>query len=211
MRVDVRPHESPPRDRGWDVLLVGGAAGSGKSRLARLLSRSYAIPLLEVRDIVTALRALTTPQQHPTLHGLDTSPDVASLSPDDVVGIHLGVCAAVHDGLAAVIGDHLASRAPVVVEGDYLTPALAALPAYGGIAAERRVRSVFVEEPDVDQLVANLLIREPQLGEQRDRAMVSATFGRWLAAQQAPDGVHFLPARPWATLGARAMAVIDRG
>jgi 2-phosphoglycerate kinase len=207
--VDLRPHERPPRDRGWDVLLVGGPAGSGKSRLARLLSRTYAIPLLQVDDLVTALRALTSPEQQPALHRMSTHPRAAS-DAEHLVQVHLDVCASLHAGLAAVIGDHLRSRAPVVIEGACLTPALAAATSFAGVPAQGRVRAVFVTEPDLDQLVANLASRAPHQVEHRLRAAGSQALGHWIAAQPRADGVHVLVARPWATLAHRAMAVLDR-
>ncbi|MFI6217953.1 hypothetical protein ACIBCD_38605 [Nocardia brasiliensis] len=63
-----------PGERDWQVLLLGGASGSGKSRLSYPLARHYRVPLVEVDDLVLAVQAMTTPAQQPMLHYWDTIP-----------------------------------------------------------------------------------------------------------------------------------------
>jgi hypothetical protein len=67
---------------------------------------------------------------------------------------------------------------------------------------------VFVHEPDIEQVAANYLSREPELGDQRARALVSVRFGDWLTAQAAEVGVPVVIARPWDTVVERAMAAV---
>ena len=111
--------------------------------------------------------------------------------------------------LAAVIANHLDTDTPVVIEGDYLVPSLAAATSFSGIPAEGRVASVFLHEPDGAQLVANYAGREPADGEQRQRARVSALFGEWLAAEAARHGVPVIRPRPWSSLERRVSAALD--
>jgi 2-phosphoglycerate kinase len=52
----------------WTVTLVCGASGVGKTSVAVPLAARYGAPLAEADDIVTALKAVTTPEQMPVLH-----------------------------------------------------------------------------------------------------------------------------------------------
>ncbi len=124
-------------ERDWRVLLLGGASGTGKSRLSYPLARRYQVP---------------------------------------------------------------------IVEGDYVLPAQ---DSFAGQAAGGRVRAVFLHEADLGRLVDNYLQREPDEGEQRSRAQVSARYGDWLAARAGEHGIPVLTARPWATTLSRLCALLD--
>ena len=88
--------------------------------------------------------------------------------------------------LDAVVADHLDTGTRIVVEGDYLLPSLA--------VGHPGVRGAIVHEPDVEQLVRNYAIREPDAGRQRIRADVSAALGARLAAQAAAVNVPVITA-----------------
>jgi 2-phosphoglycerate kinase len=173
----------------WIVTLVCGASGTGKSCVARPLAARYGVPLAEADDIVTALLAITTPEQQPALHFWDTHPQFRSWAPEQIAARHFEVASALRPAYAAVIADHVAFAAPVVVEGDYLLPELAA-------EAGTVVRAVVLDEQDEDQIAANYLRREPG-AQQRDRARVSALVSAELARRARRCGVPVVPARPW--------------
>ena len=50
--------------RNWDILIIGGASGSGKTNISIPLARHYGIDLVRVDDFQVLLKALTT---HETL------------------------------------------------------------------------------------------------------------------------------------------------
>lgn len=179
-----------PAARSWSVTLVCGASGVGKSSVAVPLAARYGVPLAEADDIVTGLTAITTEADQPILHYWRTHPEAASWAPEKVADLHFMVAAVLEPAFRAVIADHLEFGAPVVMEGDYLVPELAA--GFGGA-----VRAVVLAEPDEDRLVANLLEREPGGGEQRHRARVSAVVGGRLAERAVVAGVPVVPVRPW--------------
>jgi 2-phosphoglycerate kinase len=193
----------------WTVLLIGGPSGTGKTRLSYPLASRLAVPIVEVDDIVEALQAMTTPEQQPTLHHWATHPEAARLSPAGILELHLAVAEALEAALAAVVANHLDTDTPVIIEGDYLVPGLAARTSFRGIPANGRVASVFLHEPDEAQLVANFAGREPADGEQRQRARVSALFGDWLAAEATRHRVPVITPRPWSTLERRVLAALD--
>jgi 2-phosphoglycerate kinase len=180
--------ETPP----WIVTLICGASGVGKSSIAIPLARRYGVPLAEADDVVTALKALTTAEQAPLLHLWDTQPDVHNWTTARIVQHTIAVAEELRRGFVAVIADHLEFAAPVVMEGDYLLPEFAS--GFGDA-----VRAVVISEPDEDRIVANYLSREPDAGEQRFRARVSAQFDGELSSRAARAGVAVVPAWPWST------------
>ncbi|CAM3577761.1 hypothetical protein KIPE111705_15125 [Kibdelosporangium persicum] len=198
-----------PGERDWRVLLLGGASGSGKSRLSYPLARRYQVPIVEVDDLVLAVQRMTTPDQQPMVHYWDTHPDPGSLPVSHVVESQIAVAEALWPALDAVIGNHLETGTPVIMEGDYLLPALAAQSSFAGHAANGHVRAVFLHEPDPGQVVANYLLREPDKGEQRTRAQGSVRYGDWLAARAREHGIPVIAARPWATTLSRVCALLD--
>jgi 2-phosphoglycerate kinase len=193
------PVPAPP----WTVALICGASGIGKSHIAIALARRYGVPLAEVDDMVTVVKALTTPEQSPTLHLWDTNVAVRQWTPARIVEHTIAVAEAMRPGIEAVITDHIESAAPVVMEGDYLLPDFAA--GFGD-----RVRTVVISEPDEDQIVANYLSREPGAAEQRLRAIVSARFDAELSIRAVRFGVPIVPARPWSDNVDRVDAALRR-
>lgn len=187
-------------ERSWQVLLVGGASGTGKSSVSHALASLYSVPLLEVDDLVLAVRSLTTPAQQPELHYWSTTGSGLSMSAAEIASLHLSVASVLRPALDAVILNRLEEGRPVVIEGDYLTPSLAAA---AFVASGGQVRSVFLHEPDVDQLVANYLAREPTEGSQLGRAEVSAMLSTQWAGEAAELNIPVVESRPWPTTLAR--------
>jgi 2-phosphoglycerate kinase len=172
------------------VTLVCGASGVGKSRTALGLAARYGVPLSEADDIVTALEAMTSAEQQPQLHYWNTHPDAHTWPPERIADLHFQVVDVLRPAFAAVIADHIASRAPVVMEGDYLSAELA-------LARPGLVRAVVLDEPDEQQLVANYQAREPDHHTQHHRASVSILIGAQLAQRARTARMPVLPARPW--------------
>ena len=112
-------------------------------------------------------------------------------------------------GLEAVIANHLESQTPVMLEGDFIHPSLAAQKSFAGLANDGRVRAIFLHEADEQQLLTNFLQREPDSGPQSTRARVSWLYGQWLKEEAERYGLLVLPARPWDTLFERIIATLS--
>ncbi|WP_327273862.1 hypothetical protein OG609_18670 [Streptomyces sp. NBC_01224] len=192
----------------WDILLLGGASGVGKSRVAAQLAAEAKGFMVEFDDVVSAVEAMTTAEHHPALHHFDDITDTAQLATEQVLDLQIATARALEPAVLGVVRNRLTVDVPAVIEGDYLTPAAAAAAIHEGRAAGRRVRAVFLHEGDVDQITANYRSREPGSGEQRHRAQVSAEYSRWLGDQASLHTLPVVACRPWDSLAARIGRVL---
>ena len=54
--------------RSWQVLLIGGASGSGKTSVSYRLANHFNVGITEIDDFQVILERMTTPEQQPELH-----------------------------------------------------------------------------------------------------------------------------------------------
>ncbi len=196
---------NPPRD--WQVLLIGGASGVGKTMVSYRLAQHYGIGITEVDDFQVVLERMTSAAQYPTLHFWRTQPEAArAMDEEQHLQFFISYARVMSQALELVIANHIASRAPIVLEGDFILPELAVLTRYDDIIAAGQVRALFIYEPDEAQIAANYRAREGE--EQPRRAHASWRNSEWLRAEAARLGLPVLPARPWDTVFARAIAAI---
>ena len=200
------PGDTHQPSRQWRVLLLGGAAGTGKTSVSHSLARHFGVGITEVDDLHNAVMQMTTPEQQPVLHYWTTHPEAYGWTAERILELHLAVGEVLSPALEAVVADHVAFDNPALLEGDYLLPALAARTAdkFGAGA----VHAVFLYEPEETQIIRNFSAREPEAGEQTKRARVSWLYGQWLREEAARVNVPALPARPWDTLQGRVLAAL---
>ncbi|MGW2378311.1 MULTISPECIES: AAA family ATPase [Kitasatospora] len=196
MHTDHRP---------WDVLLIGGASGLGKSRAAAHLAAASGAFTVEFDDVVAALQAATTPRTHPGLHHFSVTP-ARGLDTERVLQLQIATAHALDEALLGVVRNRLSVDVPAIVEGDYLSPRAAARAAAEAAAQGRRVRAVFLHEGDAARISANYARREPGCGPQRERAAVSARYSSWLAAQARAHRLPVVDCLPYDTLPHRLTA-----
>jgi 2-phosphoglycerate kinase len=194
--------------RRWQVLLLGGASGSGKTSVSYRLAQYFGVGLTEIDDFQVLLEQMTTPEQQPALHFWRTHPAPQQLSADEIMQQGLTVGQVLAPGLEAVIANHLESQRPVVLEGDFLHPALAAQAQFVGLANGGRVRAIFLHEEDEAQLLTNFALREPASGAQTTRARVSWLYGQWLSCEAERYGLPVIAARPWDTVFERIIVAL---
>ena len=196
-------------ERRWDVLVIGGASGTGKSSISYRLAHQYSIGITEFDDVVEGIKAMTTADQQPRLHYWDTHPEAMSWTPQQIVHLTQGVWQDLHPAAEAVVANHLETGVPVVLEGDYLLPRLVTQARFNDIPAAGRVRGVFLFEPDEEQISANLSRREPAGGDMTTRAHVSWLLNQTQQAECERVGAPAIPARPWPTLLDRVRAAVS--
>ena len=193
--------------RTWQVLLVGGASGVGKTSVSYRLAQAFGVGLTEMDDFHIVLKRMTTPEQQPALHFFRLhAAEVPRMDDDQMLAHILDASEAMARAMELVIGNHLASNAPIVIEGDFLTPSLAVQPAYDGIPAGEQVRAVFIYEEDEQQILHNYRAREGT--DQPHRARVSWYHSEWLRREAERLGLPAIPARPWNTVLERVIAAL---
>jgi 2-phosphoglycerate kinase len=197
---------TPKRD--WQVLLLGGASGVGKSSLSYQLARYYDTNLTEVDDIQVALQKLTTPEQQPLLHFWRTNwEEFSNWSDEQHLSHFIQVSREVFQpALEAVIANHLETNRSVILEGDFLLPELIAFKAFDEQNNGGRVKALFLYEEDEAQIAANYLAREGE--EQTFRAHLSWLNNQWLRSECERLGVPALSARPWEAVLERAVSIL---
>ena len=194
--------------RSWDVLLIGGASGTGKTSVSYRIARHFGVGITEVDDFQQLLLKMTTPEQQPILHYWWTHPNPFEIPVEKMFENLVGNSEVLRPGLEAVIANHLESHMPIVLEGDFILPALAAQTAFGDEANNGRVKGIFLIEPDEMQLRRNYQLREPEYGEQAKRARSSWLHSQWLMQEATRLGVPAIEARPWADVFERMLAAI---
>ncbi len=195
-------------NRTWEVLLIGGASGTGKTSVSYRLARHFGVGITEVDDFQIILEKMAMPEQMPALHFWDTHPNPLALPPETIVENGLDICKVMRPALEVVIASHLESGSAVVLEGDFIHPALADQLLFERQCNAGRVKAVIIDEPDEDQLVRNFLQREPDRGEQRQRAQVSCLYAAWLREEARKSQVPVVQARPWDNVFERVLEVI---
>lgn len=194
--------------RTWDVLLIGGASGTGKTSVSYQLARHFGVGITEIDDFQVILERMTTPEQQPVLHYWRTHPEAMRLPPESIVELTVSVAETMAPAIEAVIHNHLESNTPVLLEGDYLLPATAARTNYGAGINGGRVRAAFLFEADEAQISTNYSRREPGGGNDALRSRVSFLYGNWLRTEAQRCGVIAIEARPWESLFDRVVASI---
>ena len=191
-------------ERPWDVLLIGGPSGVGKTSVSYRIAQAAGTGITEVDDLFIAVESMTTPEQQPEVHYWRNTPDAAEQSAEAILEIHLRLSRALAPMLVNVIENHLETDVPVVLDGDYLLPSLLTTKWQNpGI-----VKGVFLYDSEERQYLENYAAREPDAGHQEKRAAVSFLFGEWLVRECVSLGVPAIEARPRETLVERIDAAM---
>jgi 2-phosphoglycerate kinase len=193
-------------DRPWDVFVLGGASGTGKTSVSYRFARHYGVGITEVDDLFIAAQALTSPRSLPAIHAWWSHPDPTSLAPAEILEMHLAASRAMSPAIRAVIRNHLEDGPPIVLEGDYILPE--ALDLDGEDKPSARVRGVWLDEPDVEQLARNFVAREGEPQSPGKRAQVSSLYGTWLRQECERRGIPAIPARPWGSVLQRLKSAV---
>jgi len=129
---------------------------------------------------------------------------------------------ALRPALAMVMAHHLfvAGVGPLVIEGDNVLPVLARqrrfpdVKIFGGLEFPNVARALFLVEPDEGAILTNMRRRGRGFEnltppEQRTQAWASWLYGQWLRREAQALDLPVVPPRPWDTLIARILAVLD--
>jgi 2-phosphoglycerate kinase len=184
-------HRVPSRD--WQVLLVGGASGVGKTSVARELARRFDVSLSQVDGYRLMLERSTVAENFPAIHGYRSPAGAPPEDPEELCARWINVAHEVSRALEIVVAFHAATMAAVVLEGDTILPALGVSRVLAGVPVVRRVRSVFLHEPNESRLGARLAARDRgyqllSAADQRRELRRNMAYGEWLAGEAERHG-----------------------
>ena len=159
------------------VFLIGGAPGVGKTTLGRALATRVDATSLTADDLLTAAKAVTTPNSHPGLHVMTavnsieyfTTSSVDQLTADATVQHE-----AIWPAIEKVIRKRAAWGPPIVIDGWFLRPPK-------------------VAELDLERVISFWLVAEPAVLEERERRNVEF-FGR--SPRSRTDAAELSRAKP---------------
>jgi len=186
--------------RNWTVLLIGGASGTGKSTLAYEIAKFYGINVLEIDDITEALKSLTNKDILPNIHYWDSGINWMDIGVNGNKNWLINVSKEISTALKAVVDRHIEDKLPIIIEGDFISPELILS------FDKEKVKSIFVIEPDKNQILQNYFNREG--GElQNYRAEISVEYGKWLKNECTNLGINYIKPKPWDSLLKRAIDI----
>ncbi len=198
--------------RNWKVLLIGGSSGAGKTIISERIGLLLGISWLQVDDLRLALQwsHVTLPENTDALYQF-LSPSAWQLTPEQFCQGLIAVGEVMLPAIEIVIDSHIATNAPIIIEGDGILPSLFARPLVQKHGQSGQVRAVFLKESEEEIIYANMLARgrgaERLLeAELRTEARAKWLFGQWLSEQANCYGYPTLEARPWETLMDRVLA-----
>ena len=205
----------------WRILLIGGNAGVGKTRIARELARRLGVSILSVDDIRMIIQQTTLPGEQPGIHYFLAHPTIWQKPPEEAFDGLITVSQALLGPLSVAIAHHVfvENTGPVIIEGDGILPSLAAQQTFPNmhfapLPVGNLVRAVFLVEPDEEILAANMRQREQSgfgsFPPKEQQAMVRAhwLYGQWLRRQASHYGLPVIEPRPWETALARVWQAI---
>lgn len=193
--------------RDWTVLVIGGGAAVGKTTTARAVAALYDVSALPVDAIWIALKTVTSSDSHPELHYFDPSDEELALTAEYLCERHIRSAEAISQAMDSVIEYYLWERWPVVLEGAWITPAVAGR----WTRQYEAVRAVFIHEPDVDEVLASMLARSDRQNPTHGQRVLSEVcwlFGNWVREQALAEGLPVVDAPPRATLAERVLEAV---
>jgi 2-phosphoglycerate kinase len=166
----------------------------GKSRFAYALARRTASTVAQLDDFQTAVETLVPPERLPEYY-VPATTYLRTDSPEEINDAIEQIARFFAPAVLAAIENRIESGTPTVLEGDWISPEVAAE------AGGRGVRSLFLLASEAE-IRSNYLERD---GDQQEmRARVSAVRSQRLADRCRESGVAALHAQPFSSLSSRA-------
>ena len=201
----------------WTVLLIAGASGTGKTTVAKQISRELGVAWVQVDDLRLALQysdaRLPDDAATDALHFFLRTPDLWSLPAERLADALIATGEAMTEAIAIVAGNHIVQGDPAVIEGDGILPGIVDHPELRGFVASGALRMVVLAPESEAELLHALIERgrgehlDPDAPETRRIAAMNWRFTRWLVAEAGTRGIAVVPTRPRETLAARILAL----
>ncbi len=190
------------------LLLLGGPAGAGKSTSGTEAARRLGIACVSADSLWYALQTVTSRESHAAFHYFEPTEEEWRQGPEFLCTHHIKCAEAQTPALDAFIDFELMEGRRFVLEGAWITPAMAARRVQG----TPDVRAVFIHEPDQEGVLLSMMTRSgrdhpsERLLRQSEMAW---RYGNWVRGGANEHGLRVVEARPRETLVERIIQAIE--
>lgn len=189
--------------RNFDILLIGGASGVGKSCISDQLAKVFDLNVVLVDDFQCIVEHFTREEDYPTFHYWTKHFEEAVKQPlEKKLEIMIDYANALSKALELVVNNHLEENRPMILEGDFIAPELCKKL----MDESDRIKCIIITEDDPNQIIQNYFDREARI--QTDRSALSLQYNNWLKEQIKDTQIIAVPARPWDTLVDRICSLL---
>ncbi len=191
----------------WQVLVLYGASGTGKSTAAQKIARAAGATWMQVDDLRLALQysRVDLPEMTDRLYFFESTTDVWNRPMDEVLQAFIDVATVVAPAVRVVIDSHLVTGVPMVIEGDGVLPHLVDDPVLQPWLATGALRICCLAASSRTELIENMVRRgRGNHLDDRERvarqATVNLAFNDWLVESSRSLRIPVVTSRPFDTL-----------
>ena len=205
----------------WQVILIGGNSGAGKTYIAHELVRQLGVSNLQVDDIRIGIQQVTTPIEQPDLHVFLNYTSKQWEQPEKIVKDWIRVGTVMAKPLQAIIEHHIAAplSGKVIIEGDGILPELANQNIFANetgqveLGKSREMRLAFLIEDNEERILENLRKRgrgfdRTRIDLQNAFAHASWLYGQWLSQEAKSRNIAVVSSHPNGTAIERVLESI---
>jgi 2-phosphoglycerate kinase len=190
------------------LLLLGGAAASGKSVSGTEVGRRIGLPCVSADSLWYALQSVTSRESHAPFHYFEPTEEEWQRGPDFLCERHIKCAESLTPALDAFIDRELKEAHPLLLEGAWITPEMAAR----RVCESPDVRAIFIHEPEEAAVLASMVERQNRTSPSERQLRLSAMawrYGNWLREGARSQGIPVVDARPRETLVDRIVEIIE--
>jgi 2-phosphoglycerate kinase len=189
-----------------EVILIGGASGTGKSSIAYELGKLLHMNIVQVDDFQCLVEAATKECDYPVFHYWKNHfEEACRQSIEKKLEIMTSYADELSVFLNIIVKNHLEEKRPMILEGDFISPCLCKK-LLEDASIKGRVACIFVTEDSKDQIIKNYEMREGSI--QEERAELSFHYNNWLKEQSQGTDIKLISSRPWETAVQRIMETL---